>query len=92
MKAALDVYYESDRAVAACVVFHNWYDKVPMKLFRTFMPAIRQYHAGRFYERELPCLLSVLQEVNQEFATIIIDGFVHLKTEVGIGLGLHLFQ
>lgn len=92
MKAALDVHYDSDRAVAACVVFRKWRDSTPAELIRTILPVARQYHAGRFYERELPCLLSVLQETDQNFETIIIDGFVHLRSEVGKGLGVHLAE
>jgi deoxyribonuclease V len=92
VKAALDVYYEIHRAMAACVVFDNWQDQIPMQLFRTLVPTVRQYHPGRFYERELPCLLAVLQQVDQAFETIIIDGFVHLRAEVGKGLGLHLSE
>lgn len=92
MKAVLDVHYDRDQAVAACVVFCSWQDSQPVKLIRTTLPPARQYHAGRFYERELPCLLSVLQEAEVEFETIIIDGFVHLRPEVGKGLGVYLAE
>lgn len=92
MKAALDVHYASDRAVAACVVFHTWQDSVPVKVMRAIVPAAMHYYAGRFYERELPCLMSVLQEANQDFETIIIDGYVHLRTNAGKGLGVHLSE
>jgi deoxyribonuclease V len=90
MKAALDVHYEKDRAVAACVIFQHWLDSEPVKVLRIVLPAAREYHAGRFYERELPALLVVLQQADQEFETIIIDGFVHLQ--VGKGLGAHLYE
>jgi deoxyribonuclease V len=92
MKAALDVHYEKDRAVAACVIFQHWLDSEPVKVLRIVLPAAREYHAGRFYERELPALLVVLQQADQEFETILIDGFVNLKPEVGKGLGTHLFE
>ena len=45
------------------------------------------YRPGRFYERELPGLLAVLQEAGEEFKTIVIDGYVHLKPHIGKGLG-----
>ena len=45
-----------------------------------------------FYERELPCLLAVLEEAEQEFEAIVIDGYVHLRPDVGKGLGLHLAE
>jgi deoxyribonuclease V len=90
MKAALDVHYEADRAAAACMIFQDWQDSAPIKLVRVVLPLAVQYRAGRFYERELPCLLAVLRDANQEFEAILIDGFVHLR--VGKGLGAHLFE
>jgi deoxyribonuclease V len=92
MKAALDVYYESDRSTAACVVFKNWSDSKPTELIRAVVPSTSQYRAGRFYLRELPCLTSALQQAGEEFETIVIDGYVHLKDDVGKGLGMHLFE
>jgi deoxyribonuclease V len=90
MKVALDVHYESERAVAACVTFQHWQDGEPVQLVRTDVPAAAQYHAGRFYQRELPCLLAVLEQADEHFETILIDGFVHLKPEAGKGLGAYL--
>ncbi len=92
MKAALDVHYESDRSVAACVAFDDWQDSTPMEIIRAVVPVASGYRAGRFYERELPCLLSVLQKAGREFDAIIIDGYVHLRPEVGKGLGAYLFE
>jgi deoxyribonuclease V len=34
----------------------------------------------------------VLKEADQEFETILIDGFVHLLKENGKGLGVHLYE
>jgi deoxyribonuclease V len=36
--------------------------------------------------------MSVLQQADYEFDTIIIDGYVHLRADVGKGLGVHLFE
>jgi deoxyribonuclease V len=92
MKAALDVHYVSDSATAACVVFDSWQDSVPRSLARAVVPAVALYRAGRFYERELPCLLSVLHQVGHELETIVIDGYVHLRSDVGKGLGAWLHE
>ena len=51
MKAALDVHYESNRSIAACVVFNNWLDIEPADLIRVIVPRASQYCVGRFYER-----------------------------------------
>jgi len=58
MKAAVDVCYESDRAVAACVVFNDWSDSEPAALVREVLPAAARYRSGRFFERELQPVLS----------------------------------
>jgi deoxyribonuclease V len=92
MKAALDVRYEPDRAVAAGVVFKEWLDSEPSETLSAIGHKPERYRAGRFYERELPYLLSVLRQTDRQFDTIIIDGYVHLRPEVGIGLGVHLFN
>ena len=92
MKAALDVCYHDDRAIAACVVFDDWLDTGPAAVFRVATPIPARYRAGRFFERELPCLLAVLDSAEQEFDTVLIDGYVHLKTDLGKGLGVHLFE
>ena len=92
MKAALDVHYEEDRAAAACVVFESWSDSEPAALLREVMPAAAAYRPGRFFERELPCLLAVLDKAAVTFDTILIDGYVHLGTGDGKGLGARLFE
>ncbi|MFP4195119.1 MAG: hypothetical protein ACOCY3_04645 [Desulfosalsimonas sp.] len=88
MKAALDVYYSGGTAAAECIAFERWSDCRPAGVIRAEASGVRGYRPGRFYERELPCLMAVLDKSGIEFDTIIIDGFVHLKT--GRGLGAHL--
>ena len=92
MKAALDVHYRGERAVAACVSFRDWHDGEATRLVRVEVPIGGRYRAGRFYERELPCLLAVLERADHEFEAIVIDGYVHLKPKVGKGLGVHLAE
>jgi len=92
MKAALDVHYEIHRSIAACVVFDDWPDCGPAELIRVVVPGALEYRPGRFYERELPCLMSVLQLAGRQFGTIIIDGYVHLRDDAGKGLGVKLFE
>jgi deoxyribonuclease V len=90
MKAVLDVHYRSDGAVAACVVFRDWQDGEPTRLVRATISVAERYRAGAFHERELPCLMTVLEEAGEQFDTIVIDGYVHLRPDVGKGLGEHL--
>jgi deoxyribonuclease V len=91
MKAALDVYYTGNKAWASCVVFESWTDGVPLKTIRVSLPGVRPYRPGRFFERELPPLLAVLEEAGGQFSRILIDGYVHLNNDRP-GLGAHLHR
>lgn len=90
MKAAIDVHYETDRSIAACVIFKEWQDSIPCDFKRIVLPRAREYYPGRFYIRELPCILAVVERTEYPLDTIIIDGYVHLKK--GKGLGMYLFE
>ena len=92
MKAVLDVHYTSDRTIAACVIFNTWQDSAPLSVSRAIMSAAGGYRAGRFYKRELPSLMTALKQTGQEFETIVIDGYVHLRPDKGKGLGAHLYE
>ena len=92
MKAALDVHYRQDRATAACAVFRHWEDAAPVELLSAVGTNVAGYRPGRFFERELPCLLSILHAADRKFDSIIIDGYVHLHDSVGKGLGVHLAE
>jgi deoxyribonuclease V len=92
LKAALDVHYESDRAMAACAVFSDWSDDTTTEVVRATVHVGSPYRPGRFYQRELPGLLAVLKKANRVLGTLIIDGYVHLRPEVGKGLGTHLHE
>lgn len=74
------------------MVFADWDDSGPAKVVCACGADPRPYRPGRFYQRELPCLLSVLQRAEREFETILIDGYVHLKTGSGKGLGARLYE
>ncbi|MCX7966460.1 MAG: endonuclease V [Syntrophorhabdaceae bacterium] len=90
MKAAIDVYYEEDRSIGVCIIFNDWKDSTPYDVKRVVLPPARDYFPGKFYRRELPCILSLLETIDYPFEIIIIDGYVHLKR--GKGLGTYLFE
>lgn len=92
MKAALDVHYKGGTAVAVCVSFQDWQDSEPEEMYCMSLSGVKGYQAGRFYLRELPCLLAVLHETGREFESVLIDGFVHLQSELGKGLGVRLYE
>lgn len=90
MKAAIDVHYENDKSIAACVIFKKWEDSGAFALKRIILPPSKDYCPGKFYLRELPCILELLKHIEFPLDTIIVDGYVHLKK--GKGLGAYLFE
>ena len=91
MHVCLDVGYESDHALAACVAFQQWDDSSPTQELTLRVTNVRDYISGQFYERELPCLLAVLGRLNCVPETIVVDGHVRLDDAGCAGLGMHLF-
>jgi deoxyribonuclease V len=47
---------------------------------------------GRFFERELPCVLAVLEKVEQALELIVVDGYVLLDAAGTLGMGGHLYE
>ena len=91
MIVAVDVAYESDRAVAACVVFGDWADAraVEEQVVEVGEPAA--YEPGQFFRRELPAVRAALDVVSRRFHTVVVDGYVWLDAaEQRPGLGAHL--
>ena len=98
-KLGIDVHYcESGSnatgptiATAAGVIFENWEDEKPLNQLTSTCPVPSEYISGQFYKRELPCILQLLKQLNNQPDTIIVDGYVHLA-DGSIGLGGHLYQ
>jgi deoxyribonuclease V len=88
--ARVDVDYRGPGAVAACVLFRAWADDRPASEAVVRIDAVAPYEPGRFYRRELPCLLSVLGAIDERPGVVIIDGYVWLGDEHDPGLGAHL--
>lgn len=91
MLAAIDVQYCDEKAAAACVAFDDWTDAAPADRKTTIIDSVAPYVPGRFFERELPCLLAALNAFDITFDAIVIDGYVWLARERP-GLGSHLFE
>lgn len=91
MILAFDVYYLNDDATTACVCFDNWTDSVSTQDFVEKTHNVAPYEPGKFYKRELPCIVSLLTKHNLQPEIIVIDGYVWLD-ENKIGLGGHLYN
>ncbi|HKO55214.1 MAG TPA: endonuclease V [Thermoanaerobaculia bacterium] len=89
MIACFDVAYGSDGAVAAGVLFRDFPDAVPVAEQTTIIDAVEPYVPGQFYRRELPCILALLSATRWKPDIILIDGYVHLDDQPGLGAHLH---
>jgi len=72
--ALVDVHYEGDGARAACVTAVNWDDARALDEWTVEVPEVAQYRPGFFFERELPCILAVLERAPAEPRGVVIDG------------------
>jgi deoxyribonuclease V len=87
--ACVDVGYEDDAVVTACLTFDAWTDERAReeRVARAKVTAA-PYVPGEFYKRELPFLVAALRPLALELA--IVDGYVHLADRPG--LGAHLYE
>ena len=91
MIAALDVHYNDVQGVgnSAAVVFQRWDDPSPTAEYTAVSQSVPPYVPGQFFRRELPCLLAVLNKIKEPIDVVLIDGYVKLGDQPG--LGQHLF-
>ncbi len=91
MIAAFDVHYLNDDATTACVCFDDWADIISTQDFVELTHNVAPYEPGKFYKRELPCIISLLTKHNLRPDVIVVDGYVWLD-ENKLGLGGHLYN
>jgi deoxyribonuclease V len=91
MITALDVHYTGTTARAAAVQLGDWADEQLVDQWTVEVEGVAAYEPGRFFERELPCLLAVLR-ARPLPRVIVIDGYVWLDAQGTKGLGARLFD
>lgn len=92
MILAFDTYYYNNKAKTIAVSFNHWQDEKPLHIYNEIIEGVSKYEPGSFYKRELPCILSLLKQINLEkIDTIVIDGYTTLE-ENKLGLGGHLYE
>ncbi len=93
MILAFDTYYVDNTAKTVCVSFKDWSDDQPSHIYNETITGIAAYEPGSFYKRELPCILSLLKQIElQEVSHILVDSFVLLDDHDKLGLGGYLYQ
>jgi deoxyribonuclease V len=91
MFLCLDVAYENESARAAGLAFSGWADAEPLAEYVVELTNVAPYVPGEFYLRELPCLLKVIEPLQDQLRTVLIDGYVDLAPDRP-GLGWKLFE
>jgi deoxyinosine 3'endonuclease (endonuclease V) len=93
MILAFDTYYFGNEAKTVAVLFNNWTDAQPTRVFSETINSSEDYQPGEFYKRELPCIVSLLDKIDlKDIDIIVIDGFVILDNAEKHGLGGHLYE
>ena len=89
---AMDVQYaeQGHWGLAAGVLFTSWEAEKPAKKVTTPYAGVADYMPGQFYQRELPCLLELLGQMDLP-DIIIVDGYVDVAPGHP-GLGRHLYE
>lgn len=88
----VDVDYRDSSAIAAAIVAESFESALILETRIAQIDPIAEYRPGSFFERELPCILSVLQSVQAVYRTVVIDGYVDLDENGRLGLGGHLYS
>ena len=92
IKLAVDVGYQQETAVAAGVLFENWDDSNPLEIMTLELSTAYNYVPGKFYLRELPCILALVEHLTYLPEFMIVDGYVWLTKKRLPGLGQHLYE
>lgn len=92
MIACIDVGYQEQSALAACVVISDWKADSTVASHTVKIDRVEEYEPGAFYKRELPCLEAVLRQLTIKPTVVVIDGYVWLDAKGKKGLGAHLFD
>lgn len=98
MIVCVDVDYRDDgeagktRAVAACVELSAWTSPRPFDEHVCLIEDVADYVPGQFYRRELPCVLAVLDTVEEPVDLVVVDGYVYLDEAGSPGMGAYLYE
>lgn len=91
MILAVDVHYTGTNADVAGITFENWQSEHCEQRYFSKVTGVGEYESGKFYKRELQCILQLITEHNLKPTTIVVDGYVYLS-EQKPGLGKYLYD
>lgn len=89
----LDAAYSDAAAAAAGILMPRWDADAPTAVWsKRIDEPPRAYEPGQFYKRELPVLMSLIDDCPLPVSEIVIDGYVWLSDDGRAGLGAHLYE
>lgn len=80
------------RSTAVAGLIKDWQSTQFDKIYTIDIKDILDYQSDQFYQRELPCILQLLDVIEEHYDYIIIDGYVFLSAEQSPSLGFHLWD
>ncbi|NPA94948.1 MAG: endonuclease V [Thermodesulfobacteria bacterium] len=89
--AFLDVAYQETTALAVAIITKANDTETIVNRYWRETSAPHEYVPGKFFKRELPCILRVLDEVKEPLEVVFIDAYVWLP-DGRPGLGAYLFE
>lgn len=92
MIACFDVHYQQDTATVAAILFENWSDSEFVDQSVLQIDGVGDYEPGKFYQRELRPLLSLIAKISAPIDTYVVDAYCHLDASGTPGLGAYLHQ
>lgn len=89
----LDAAYSDAAVAAAGILMPRWDAEAPTSVWSKRIDEMpRAYEPGQFYKRELPILMSLIDDCPLPVSEIVIDGYVWLSGDGRAGLGAHLYE
>ena len=90
---SMDVdYRDNDTAVAAGLLFDDWTAEEPILEHSELINDVQPYKSGEFYQRELPCLVQLIDSLPKRPDILVVDGYVYLDEKGYPGLGGYLYR
>lgn len=92
----LDVCYQNIddkvQAKVAGIRFTGIENHIILNEYSIIVDDVDSYQSGKFYKREMPCLMALIEKIKDPFDVIIIDGYVYLDGVEKWGLGRYLYN
>ena len=88
----VDVYYKKDKACVCAIEIESFENERIKNRYISSCKDFNKYEPGKFYKRELPCILQILNRYKLNPKIVIIDGYVYLDGYRKKGLGGYLYD